>query len=100
MGGIVVKIKDNVVRCEKAIPNIKHNIAQPKFECKIQGVVIQGGGSIDLAALTALLVQYPICKNQDIARGAPFNLDTDDIFWYSLDSDEGIPYTLARVRPL
>ena len=35
MGGIVVKIKDNVVRCEKAMP---------KFECKIQGVVIQGGG--------------------------------------------------------
>ena len=37
MGGIVVKIKDNVVRCE---------IAQPKFECKIQGVVIQGGGGV------------------------------------------------------
>ena len=46
MGGIVVKIKDNVVRCETAVPNINHNIAQPKFECKIQGVVIQGGGGV------------------------------------------------------
>ena len=46
MGGVVVKIKDNIIRCETAVPNIKHNIAQPKFECKIQGVVIQGGGGV------------------------------------------------------
>ena len=46
MGGVVVKIKDNIIRCETAVPNIKHNIAQPKFECKIQGAVIQGGGGV------------------------------------------------------
>jgi len=79
--------------------NLKLKIQQQNAVLKFYNV-LSGGGSIDLAALTALLVQYPICKNQDIARGAPFNLDTDDIFWYSLDSDEGIPYTLARVRPL
>ena len=79
--------------------NLKLKIQQQNAVLKFYNVM-SGGGSIDLAALTALLVQYPICKNQDIARGAPFNLDTDDIFWYSLDSDEGIPYTLARVRPL
>lgn len=79
--------------------NLKLKIQQQNAVLKFYNV-LSGGGSIDLSALTALLVQYPICKNQDIARGAPFNLDTDDIFWYSLDSDEGIPYTLARVRPL
>ena len=79
--------------------NLKLKIQQQNAVLKFYNV-LSGGGSIDLAALTALLVQYPICKNQDIARGAPFNLDTDDIFWYSLDTDEGIPYTLARVRPL
>lgn len=79
--------------------NLKLKIQQQNAVLKFYNV-LSGGGSIDLAALTALLVQYPICKNQDIARSAPFNLDTDDIFWYSLDSDEGIPYTLARVRPL
>ena len=79
--------------------NLKLKIQQQNVVLKFYNV-LSGGGSIDLAALTALLVQYPICKNQDIARGAPFNLDTDDIFWYSLDTDEGIPYTLARVRPL
>ena len=79
--------------------NLKLKIQQQNAVLKFYNV-LSGGGSIDLTALTALLVQYPICKNQDIARGSPFNLDTDDIFWYSLDSDEGIPYTLARVRPL
>lgn len=79
--------------------NLKLKIQQQNAVLKFYNV-LSGGVSIDLAALTALLVQYPICKNQDIARGAPFNLDTDDIFWYSLDTDEGIPYTLARVRPL
>ena len=79
--------------------NLKLKIQQQNAVLKFYNV-LSGGGSIDLAALTALLVQYPICKNQDIARGAPFNLDTDDIFWYPLDTDEGIPYTLARVRPL
>lgn len=79
--------------------NLKLKIQQQNAVLKFYNV-LSGGGSIDLAALTALLVQYPICKNQEIARGAPFNLDTDDIFWYSLDTDEGIPYTLARVRPL
>ena len=74
--------------------NLKLKIQQQNAVLKFYNV-LSGGGSIDLAALTALLVQYPICKNQDIARGAPFNLDTDDIFWYSLDTDAGIPYTLA-----
>jgi hypothetical protein len=79
--------------------NLKLKIQQQNAVLKFYNV-LSGGGSIDLSALTALLVQYPICKNQDIARAAPFNLDTDDLFWYSLDTDEGIPYTLARVRPL
>ena len=66
--------------------NLKLKIQQQNAVLKFYNV-LSGGGSIDLAALTALLVQYPICKNQDIARGAPFNLDTDHIFWYSLDSN-------------
>lgn len=45
------------------------------------------------------LITYPICDNQTDARDN-FNLETDDFFWYSIDTDEGIPYTLARVRPI
>lgn len=80
MGDIAVKIKGNRVTCQ---------IGKPKFQCKVQGVVIQG----------VRLLDYPICDNQTDAR-ENFNLDTDAIFWYSLDTDEGVPYTLARVRPI
>lgn len=80
MGDVVVKIKGNHLTCQ---------IGTPKFQCKIQGVIIRGPQLLD----------YPICDNQADAR-ENFNLDTDDIFWYSLDTDEGVPYTLARVRPI
>lgn len=80
MGDVVVKIRENKAVCQTGTP---------KFECKVQGVVIQG---VDL-------LQLPICDNQDDAR-TNFNLTTDDLFWYSLDTDEGVPYTLARVRPI
>ena len=78
--------------------NLKLKIQQQNAVLKVYNV-LSGGGSIDLSALTALLVQYPICDNQEDARDN-FGLVEDDIFWYSLNTDEGVPYTLARVRPL
>jgi len=78
--------------------NLKLKIQQQNAVLKFYNV-LSGGGSIDLSALTALLVQYPICDNQEDARDN-FGLVEDDIFWYSLNTDEGVPYTLARVRPL
>lgn len=89
MGDVIVKIKDNHAICQTGTPRFSSNQNVPKFECKVQGVVIQG---VDLLSL-------PICENQDDAR-TNFNLTTDDLFWYSLDTDEGVPYTLARVRPI
>lgn len=88
MGGIVVKIKDNVVRCEKAVPNIKHNIAQPKFECKIQGVVIQGVTNIE-----GFLIDLPEYPNETEAIAA---LGPNKLYWISPGTDTEFPNTLKR----
>lgn len=62
------------------------------------------GGSIDLAALTALLNQYPAWPNDTEARKPAIDggggLTTGDLYWYSEDTDTGIYDTLKRVSPL
>lgn len=88
MGGIIVKIKDNVVRCETAVPNIKHNIAQPKFECKIQGVVIQGVTNIE-----GFLIALPEYQNETEAIAA---LGPNKLYWISSGTDTEFPNTLKR----
>lgn len=53
---------------------------------------------VTLADVTAALNLYPSYANDAEARAD--GLDTNDLYWFSADTDTGIYNTLKRVSPL
>lgn len=71
MGDIAVKIKGNHLTCQ---------IGKPKFECKVQGVVIQGGTGGGVTPQTISVVpgttfQVPAGKLLFYISAVPTNVD-------------------------
>jgi hypothetical protein len=84
MGNVIVKIKDENVICE---------LGKPNFKCQVQGVVINS--TFDTQAYFDALPSY---ANDTEARAD--GLTTNDLYWFSADTDTGIYNTLKRVSPL
>lgn len=93
MGNVVVKIKDENVICELGKPTFSSNTKVPNFKCQVQGVVINS--TFDIQAYFDGLSSY---ANDTQARAD--GLTTNDLYWFSADTDTGIYNTLKRVSPL
>jgi len=79
MGDIAVKIKGNHLTCQ---------IGKPKFERKVQGVVIQGATNID-----TFLLALPEYANEADAFTA---LGPNKLYWISSGTDTEFPNSLKR----
>ena len=90
MGDVIVKIKDENVICELGKPVYSSNLRTPNFKCQFNATVIHVGEFNP--------TDYPSYANDTEARAD--GLTTNDIYWFSADTDTGIYNTLKRVSPL
>jgi hypothetical protein len=95
MGDVAVKIKGNKITYEiggnttcQTDSRVTCKIGKPKFECKIQGVVIQGVTNIE-----GFLIDLPEYPNETEAIAA---LGPNKLYWISTGTDTEFPNTLKR----
>ena len=89
MGDVVVKIKNENFTCELGKPVYSSNVKTPKFECKINGIIIQGSGDIQ-----TLLNSLETALNDSDAAGK--GVQVNEFYILQEGTDVGFPGQLQK----